>query len=77
MHFFEIFEYGGMHLQTDCFKLGASPTCNLKVLSRWNISYVSMITCGYRNSSSILPLQVLDTRFWAMVLLRHIYKLRC
>ena len=34
-----------------------------------------MITCGYRNGSSILPLQVQDTLFSAMVLLCHIYKL--
>ena len=35
-----------------------------------------MISCGYRNGSSILPLQVKDTLFSAMVLLHHIYKLR-
>ena len=35
-----------------------------------------MITCGYKNNSSILPLQVLDKLFSAMVLLRHIYNLR-
>ena len=35
-----------------------------------------MITCGYRNDSYILPLQVLDTLFATMVLLRHIYKLK-
>ena len=35
-----------------------------------------MITCGYRNGSYILPLQVLDTLFAKMVLLHHIYKLK-
>ena len=34
------------------------------------------MTCGYRNGSSILPMQVQDTLFPAMVLLRHICKLR-
>ena len=35
-----------------------------------------MITYGYRNGSSIIPLQVQDTLFSAMVLLCHIHKLR-
>ena len=45
-HFFEIFEYGGMHLKTDYFKYVchlkhfSSATCNLNVLSYWNSSYV-------------------------------------
>ena len=35
-----------------------------------------MITCGYRNSSSITLLQVPDTFFPSMFLLQHVYKLR-
>ena len=44
--FFEIFEYGGMRLKTDHFKLGVSlehfsnAPCSLKVLSYWDISCV-------------------------------------
>ena len=44
------------------------------MLSYWNISCLWMVTCGYRNGSSILLLQVHDTLFSTMILLRHIYK---
>ena len=41
--FFEIFEYSGMHLRTDHFKLGVSleALCarNLKMSYYWNISW--------------------------------------
>ena len=42
----------------------SSATCNLKVLSYWNISCFQMIAFGYRRRSSILPLQVQHTLFF-------------
>ena len=43
----------------------SSATNNLKVLPYWNISYVKIMTYGYRDDSFILPLQVQDTHFFS------------
>ena len=58
-----------MHFKTDHFKLRVSletsATNKLKVLSYWNISYVKIMTYGYRDDSFILPLQVQDTHLFS------------
>ena len=58
-----------MHFKTDHFKLRVSletsATNKSKVLSYWNISYVKIMTYGYRDDSFILPLQVQDTHFFS------------
>ena len=45
-------------------KLFSSATCNLKVLSYWNISCFQMVAFGYRRRSSIFHLQVQHTLFF-------------
>ena len=63
IHIFKTFDYGGMHLKTDHFKLRASLETlfklHMKLESVVLLEYLICLNdCGYGNVSSIVPLQV-------------------
>ena len=68
-HFLKTFDYGGMHLKTDHFKLRASLETlfklHMKLESVVLLEYLMCLNdCGYGNVSSIVPLQVQIKLFW-------------